>query len=350
MQDICVQHAFQLRGKCVCLTAGLTLHNVALASDTAVVAAAQATPAQESKASWTLEPLIVKGQRTSYSEANSTSATRTDTPVKEVAQSVQVITRSLIEEQSSATLGDALLNVSGVRPTKPEETLFTQPIVRGFPAEIYMNGMPAFGGTAAYIDPTSMMGVERVEVLKGPTSTLYGGGLGAPLGGLINVVNKRPEAKPSALLSMRTGSFDTINPAIDLNTPINDNSAARLTAEYQKNGSWIDQVEGERWSIQPSIAFKLSPDTELLLRGQYDKRSQLEYSGLPAEQALRGQIDRNAFPGAGRGQPHTTIENRLSAAELTHHFNDDTRLTVTGQSYEMQARDYGSWALGATDR
>lgn len=164
------------------------------------------------------------------------------------------------------------------------------------------------------------------------------------------MVNKRPEAKPSALLSMRTGSFDTINPAIDLNTPINDNSAARLTAEYQKNGSWIDQVEGERWSIQPSIAFKLSPDTELLLRGQYDKRSQLEYSGLPAEQALRGQIDRNAFPGAGRGQPHTTIENRLSAAELTHHFNDDTRLTVTGQSYEMQARDYGSWALGATDR
>ncbi|MBA6060032.1 TonB-dependent siderophore receptor [Pseudomonas juntendi] len=333
----------------ICLTAGLALHNAAQASDTAVVAAAEPPATQQDKASWTLEPVIVKGQRTSYSEANSTSATRTDTPVKEVPQSVQIITRSLIEEQSSATLGDALLNVSGVRPTRPEETLFTQPIVRGFPAEIYMNGMPAFGGTAAYIDPTSMIGVERVEVLKGPTSTLYGGGLGAPLGGLINVVNKRPEAEPSAFLSMRTGSFDTVNPAIDLNTPINDNIAARLSAEYQKNDSWIDQVEGERWSIQPSIAFQLSPDTELLLRGQYDKRSQLEYSGLPAEQALRGQIDRDAFPGAGHGQPHTTVENRLSTAELTHHFNDNTRLTVTGQYYEMQARDYGSWALGAAD-
>ncbi|MCL8328171.1 TonB-dependent siderophore receptor [Pseudomonas juntendi] len=333
----------------ICLTAGLALHNAAQASDTAVVAAAEPPATQQDKASWTLEPVIVKGQRTSYSEANSTSATRTDTPVKEVPQSVQIITRSLIEEQSSATLGDALLNVSGVRPTRPEETLFTQPIVRGFPAEIYMNGMPAFGGTAAYIDPTSMIGVERVEVLKGPTSTLYGGGLGAPLGGLINVVKKRPEAEPSAFLSMRTGSFDTVNPAIDLNTPINDNIAARLSAEYQKNDSWIDQVEGERWSIQPSIAFQLSPDTELLLRGQYDKRSQLEYSGLPAEQALRGQIDRDAFPGAGHGQPHTTVENRLSTAELTHHFNDNTRLTVTGQYYEMQARDYGSWALGAAD-
>ncbi|QUW66240.1 TonB-dependent siderophore receptor [Pseudomonas synxantha] len=333
----------------ICLTAGLALHNAAQASEAAVVAAAEPPPAQQAKASWTLEPLIVNGQRTSYSEANSTSATRTDTPLKEVPQSVQIITRSLIEEQSSATLGDALLNVSGVRPTRPEETLLTQPIVRGFPAEIYMNGMPAFGGTAAYIDPNSMIGVERVEVLKGPTSTLYGGGLGAPLGGLINVVNKRPEVDPSAFLSMRTGSFDTISPAIDLNTPINDNIAARLSAEYQKNDSWIDQVEGERWSIQPSIAFQISPDTELLLRGQYDKRSQLEYSGLPAEQALHGQIDRDAFPGAGHGQPHTTVENQLSTAELTHHFNDNTRLTVTGQYYEMQARDYGSWALGAAD-
>ncbi len=74
----------------------------------------------------------------------------------------------MLKEQDSHSLTDALVNVSGVRATKPQEALFAQPIVRGFPAEIYMNGLPAFGGTAASIDPTSLIGTERVEVLKGP--------------------------------------------------------------------------------------------------------------------------------------------------------------------------------------
>lgn len=292
---------------------------------------------------WTLEPIKVSGESEGYTAPSSASATRTDTPLIEVPQSVQVVTQSMIKEQDSHSLTDALVNVSGVRATKPQEALFAQPIVRGFPAEIYINGLPAFGGTAASIDPTSLIGTERVEVLKGPTSALYGGGIGAPLGGLINVISKRPEAEPSALLSMRTGSFGTVNPSMDLNIPIGDKVAARISADYQENDSWIDHVNGHQWSIQPSIAFQLSPETELLLRGQYEDRSQLEYSGLPAAQALTGQIDRNAFPGSTSGQPHTTIENRTTTAELTHQLSDDTRMTVTAQYYEGKVRDYGSF-------
>ena len=304
------------------------------------------------KESWTLAPITVSGSREGYTAATSSSATKTDTPLAEVPQSVQVVTRSMIKEQDMHTLGDVLVNVSGVRPTRPEEALFTQPIVRGFPAEIYMNGLPAFGGTAASIDPTSLVGTERVEVLKGPTSALYGGGIGAPLGGLINVVSKRPEAEPSATMSLRTGSFSTVNPSLDVNTPIGENIAARLAADYQENDSWIDHVNGHHWSVQPSIAFQLSPDTELLLRGHYEERSQLEYSGLPAAQALSGQIDRNAFPGATNGQPQSTISNRTTTAELKHEINDDTRLTLTAQYYEGKTRDYGSFVypelLGAS--
>lgn len=293
--------------------------------------------------SWTLEPINVSGNGESYSVPSSASATRTETPLIEVPQSVQVVTRAMLREQDSHSLADALVNVSGVRATKPQEALFAQPIVRGFPAEIYMNGLPAFGGTAASIDPASLIGTERIEVLKGPTSALYGGGIGAPLGGLINVISKRPEAEPSALLSMRAGSFGTINPAIDLNTPIGDKVAARISADYQENDSWIDHVNGHQWSIQPSIAFQLSEETELLLRGQYEDRSQLEYSGLSASQALSGQIDRDAFPGATSGQPHTTIENRTTTAELKHELNDDTRVSVSAQYYEGKMRDNGAF-------
>lgn len=306
-------------------------------------AAIDETQTSKRSQTWTLEPINVSGTPEGYTAPTTSSATRTDTPLIEVPQSVQVVTQSMLKEQDSHSLGDALVNVSGVRATKPQEALFAQPIVRGFPAEIYMNGLPAFGGTAASIDPTSLIGTERIDVLKGPTSALYGGGIGAPLGGLINVISKRPETEPSALLSMRTGSFGTVNPSMDLNTPIGDKVAARLSADYQENDSWIDHVKGHQWSIQPSISFQLTPETELLLRGQYEDRSQLEYSGLPAVQALSGQIDRNAFPGATSGQPQTTIENRTTTAQLTHELNDDTRMSVTAQYYEGKFRDYGSF-------
>ena len=270
-----------------------------------IVQAAQPEEGAKSLQSWTLAPTTVSGAGHGYTAPTSESATRTDTPLVEVPQSVQVVTQSMLKEQGSRFLSDALVNVSGVRATKPQEALFAQPIVRGFPAEIYMNGLPAFGGTAASIDPTSLIGTERIEVLKGPAASLYGRG--------------------------------------DINTPIGDKVAARISADYQENDSWIDHVNGHQWSIQPSVAFQLSPETELLLRGQYEDRSQLEFSGLPAAQALSGQIDRNAFPGASSGQPHTTIENRTTTAELRHEVNDDTRLSVSAQYYEGKIRDNGGF-------
>lgn len=307
-------------------------------------AAAQADPTASSGQDqhWTAE-VVVTGTRTSgYAAGSASGATRTDTALIDVPQSVQVLTRTLIEEQDRRTLADALVNVSGVTPVRPEETLFTQPIVRGFPAEIYLDGLPAFG-TTAFIDPTSLVGTERIEVVKGPTSTVYGGGAGAPLGGLINVVSKRPDAAAGGFAAFRGGSFATVDPYADVNVPLGGGVAARIVGEYQRNESWIEQVAGNRWSVQPSLSFKLGSDTELLVRGQYDRRSQREYSGLPAVQALAGELDRDAFPGATSGQPRTTTANRLATAELRHAVSDAVRLTVSGRYYESRIRDYGSF-------
>lgn len=303
----------------------------------------------QSKSTVPQKSIVVAAQQTSYAAAESASATRTDTPLSEIPQSVQVVTRKLIEEQDRRTLSDALVNVSGVSPTRTEEVLFAQPIVRGFPAEIYLDGLPAFGGTAATIDSASLVGTAQIDVLKGPTSALYGGGVGAPLGGLINMVSKRPEAEAEGMVGMRTGRFSTLNPYADLNVPLGDNVAARISAEYQENDSWIDHVDSHNWSVQPSIAFQLSPQTELIFRGQYNRRSQVEYSGLPAAQALSGAIDRYAYPGATEGQPRTTIENQVTTLELKHWFSDETALTVTGRYYDNNIRDYGSFITDAPD-
>ena len=294
--------------------------------------------------SW-VSDVVVTGARTGYAASESRSATRTDTPLIQVPQSVQVITRTQIEEQDARTLTDVLVNVSGVMATKQEEALITGPIVRGFPAEIYLDGLAVYAGPQAAGEPTSLVGVQRIDVVKGPTSTLYGGGLGTPLGGLINVQSVRPQAEASAMLAVRTGSFSTFNPYADVNLPLAEGVAARITAEYQSNESWIDRLETERWSVQPSLSVEISPQTDLLLQGQINRRSQLEYSGLPAEQAMAGEVDRDAFPGAPNGQPRSRIDNQSATVELRHAFSDTLRLTVSGRYYDAEFPQYGSFIM-----
>jgi iron complex outermembrane receptor protein len=310
--------------------------------DAAVQTNSAATADKDAPQSWAGDTVIVTGKRDGYVVPEGGSATRTNTPLIEVPQSVQVLTSSLIADQDRRTLADALVNVSGVTPTKPEESAIAQPLVRGFPAEIFLDGLPAFG-VNALADPTSLTGVERIEVVKGPTSTVYGGGAGAPLGGLINVVSVRPKSEAGGYVAFRAGSFSTVNPYADFNMPFGDKVAARITGEYQRNDSWIDQVKGERWSIQPSVSFQLDDRTELMVRGKYDRRVQLEYSGLPADQAVAGQLARNAFPGAPIGQPRSTIVNKLITPELRHSFSDTLQLTVTGRYYYNKYEEYGSF-------
>lgn len=142
---------------------------------------------------------------------------------------------------------------------------------------------------------------------------------------------------------MRAGSFSTWNPYGDINVPLASGVAARVAAEYQSNDSWIDQVKGRRWSVQPSLSFQIDPRTDLLLQGQFNHRSQLEYSGLPAGPALAGQIDRNAFPGSPLGQPRTTNVNKMGQATLRHDFSDTLKLTVSGRYYDSSIREFGSF-------
>ena len=278
-----------------------------------------------------------------YTVLSATAATRTDTPLIDIPQSVQIIPRSLLEEQDFRTLAQALVNVSGVVPTKPEELLFTPPIVRGFPAEVYVDGLPIFGGNQQAFDPTSLVGVKQIEVLKGPTATLYGGGLGTPLGGIINIESERPDDKLGGFVGIRAGSFATWDPYADLSVPLAEDISARIAAEFQSNNSWIDRVKGDRWSVQPSIAFQIDPNTDMFVQGQFNNRRQLEYSGLPAAQALAGQIDPNAFPGAPIGQPETNIDNRMVTATLRHAFTDGLKLTVTGRYYDSSINENGSF-------
>lgn len=125
----------------------------------------------------------------------------------------------------------------GVTLTHSDEVLFIPSIARGFSAKVYFDGQSVFAGNQRAYDPNNLLGIDRIDVLKGPTATLYGGGIGTPMGGVINIESVQPNNKLGGKLAMRAGSFSTWKPYGNLNVLLADGIAARITGEYQGNDS-----------------------------------------------------------------------------------------------------------------
>ena len=303
--------------------------------------------AAEQGGSWTNDDIIVTGERQEYSAPKARTATRTNTPVEKVPQSIQTLTRTFIEEQDIQTISDALTNVSGIAPSSSMEMVLQAPLIRGFSANYYFDGLPTYGLPSGISDPTSLINVERLEVAKGPTSTLYGGGAGAPLSGLINLVSRNPEQKFSGSLGVRAGSHNTFGGDADVNVPIvQDKLAFRINGNYEKADSFIDVIDSERFSVSPTLAWSISPQTSLTIRGQYNKMEQREYSGLPPELTLPGVsgLDKFGFAGA-EDAPRTSAENLLLTAELTHDFSENWTGAAAIRRYEGESKEYSTYPV-----
>ncbi|WP_298915769.1 TonB-dependent receptor [uncultured Algimonas sp.] len=315
----------------------------ACALGASLCALSSAAHAQSSQPpTWQADEIVVTGERLSLYDASQASLTRTPTPLIDVPQSIQVLTRTLLDEQELTTLSDALVNVSGAVPQDPMEAVLANPILRGFEAEIFVDGLIGYGDTAT-LDPSSLIGVERIEIAKGPTSVLFGGGTGAPVGGLINLVSKRPVADDFAVLGARIGSFGERAVNFDGNVDVQDGRAGfRLAGEWSTQDSHIDAVDADRLALYPSFAIGFSPETELLVRGQYSRVEQLEYPGLPSAVVGRPGVDARQFGGAADA-PDTVIETKMVTAELTHDFGGGLFGQVRGRYYDMAFDEFASF-------
>ena len=307
------------------------------------------TAEQEQDDTLVLEAMVVEesaGTPMSYSVFEAKSATKTDTPLMEIPQSIQVIPSAVLRDQDQQTISGAIENVSSVVAPKTTELLTSEFIVRGFKSQFYTDSLPTYGQANA-ADPLSLVNVERIEVVKGPTSTLFGGGLGAPVGGLINVVSKQPMPDAQYSVSFRGGSFTTLNPSFDINQPLTEDDTVlfRLTGEYESSESYIDALENEQYSIFPTIAFNFSPETQLIVRGQYSHVSFLEYSGLRAEGTIADApytIPAYRYSGA-TDTPKSTVENFMVTAEFSHRFSTYMEASIQARYYENRFQEYSSF-------
>jgi iron complex outermembrane receptor protein len=281
----------------------------------------------------TLPPLVIEGKKRGedttagpvdgYKALTSTSATLTETPLKEVPQSIQVLPRRLIDDQGITSIGEALKNVSGAVGQHPLQTpVYNTNYIRGFASEIYLDGMTTYIQSG---DPNSFADVERIEVLKGPTAILYGGGSGTPLGGVINVVSKLPTADRFAEIGGTIGSEGYYAPYFDVNQPLNAEGTIlfRGTGTYVKSGSEIDVIDTQRYSINPTLTLTNKSDTTFTLQGRISRWEQPEYQGLPAVGTVAGsfRLDRDLFIG-NRDIPDSFSDTKSITATLDHEFND----------------------------
>jgi iron complex outermembrane recepter protein len=295
---------------------------------------------REDQLGWTPPDIVVTATREKGYSAAEANALRTPVPIIETPQSVQVLTRTLIDEQQLTTLADAARNISGVVPALPSEAVLANPIVRGFESEVFVDGLIAYGDTAV-VDPSSLTAVERIEVVKGPTSLLFGGGTGSPVGGLINLITKTPVDRAIYAVSIRAGSFATVQPSVDINVPITSNIGVRFAGDYTSSDDAIDRVGIERFSLNPSFRASFG-DTDLVVRGSYSDVKQLEYAGLPAAIARRGDVNPFRFSGATNA-PRTQIENLMITGVLTHRFSDKLKAAVQLRRYKSDFNEFASF-------
>lgn len=235
---------------------------------------------QAGESSDALRVVVTGDQSDGYNPDSSSTATGTDTPLRDVPFSVQVIPRAVIDDRNVTEIGEVLETAGGVVEAGGRGTSVFGPglLIRGFPTNegIFRDGISAFS-----LSPLSANDLERVEVLRGPASVLFG--QGEP-GGIINLVSKRPLDVPFYSASVTAGSFDSYRGALDLSGPLDEAGEVkyRLNLSYENEGSFRDFVDGERLLVSPIITWDISPETSLDVYGQYAYDRETIDEGIPA--------------------------------------------------------------------
>lgn len=288
-----------------------------------------------------------EGQRYYSDEAG---VSRAETPLREMPQSVRVVPRQAIDDIGAVRLEEAYDYVSGVNRQNSFGGLWDNFSIRGFAgdpntgANFLRNG---FAGNRGYNAPRDMANVERLEVLKGPSSALYGG---SEPGGILNIVTKKPQFKTGNAVEVYAGSYDTYRTAIDSTGAITDTLAYRLNMAYEDKGSFRDHIDSQRYLVAPSFTWLLSPNTVVNYDLELLRQKVPMDRGVIAINGKVGSIPRDRF----LGEPNdgdVTIDNKTHHLSLEHEFSSDWKAkaglayrttSLEGYSTEASPRTAGA--------
>jgi iron complex outermembrane receptor protein len=274
-----------------------------------------------------IQVVVTGEQDEGYNPRSATTATRTETPLRDIPQSIQVIPEEVLRDQR-ADISSALLNAPSVRNSAPTNFDSLRLQVRGFFSQPTLNGIRDTNGLASNIGP-DLTGIERIEVLQGPNSVLFG--TSSP-GGTVNFVTKQPLSDPYYFIEGTVGSFNFYRGEIDLSGPLDDSGRVlyRLNTSYRNQEFFTDLSETRNLVVAPVISVELGENTNLIVEGGYRNLYQDNYNlGLPATGTIfsnpNGDIPRDRITNEGElGVEATRIGYRLE-----HQFSENWSLNNT---------------------
>ncbi|WNW09815.1 TonB-dependent siderophore receptor [Pseudomonas sp. DTU_2021_1001937_2_SI_NGA_ILE_001] len=273
-----------------------------------------------------------------YRATRSATATKTDTAIKDIPQSISVVPATVLQDLGTSQVERALDYAGGVsRQNNFGGLTLYEYSIRGFTtSEFYKDGFSANRGYPATPDAAN---VERIEVLKGPAASLYGRG---DPGGTVNIVTKQPQREAFTTLQASAGSWDRYRTALDANAPLNTEGTllGRVNLAVEDNHSFRDHVQSHRVFVAPSLRWELSPDTSLLVQTEFVRHDSIFDRGIVAPNNRWSGVSRSTF----LGEPDDKIDNdnNLIQAILDHRLNDSWSLRLASHYKEGELGGFAS--------
>lgn len=295
-----------------------------------------------------------------YVAKRSLSATKTDTPIMETPMSISVVSREQIEAQGAQQLTQTLRYTPGLSADiRGDTSRFDMMSFRGIGAVSdtfqYLDGLRLPRGASYLVPQIDTYSLERVEVLKGPASVMYGQ---APLGGIVSMVSKRPTEEAFHEVSLSAGSHNRRQVGVDSGGALNEDGTLsyRLTALARKSDTSVKLTQEERIHVAPSITWKPNSDTSLTVLGLYQQDPKGGFYGvLPSSGSILpnpyGAISRDFFDGS----PGFNDFDRTQASigyELRHRLDETWTLKQNMRYWHMdlEQSQVGSSGLRADNR
>ena len=270
-----------------------------------------------------------------YYVPDTSTATRTDTPLRDIPQSVQIIPQQVIEDRQATSLEEVATSSSGVTFSGNNFGRGANFAIRGFNnAAILRDGFRVYNRAAQGIPETANL--ERVEIVKGPSSVVFGE---SEPGGLINLVSKQPLSEPFYNLQLQLGNNNLVRFPADLSGPLTEDADLnyRLNTLYQYEESFRDFDNAfERFFVAPTLAWQVAEDTDLSFNLEYTHETRPvdfgivslggEPADIPRERVLNNPSDKGEREFINTGY---TFE---------HSFNEDWKIR---NAFRYISNNYG---------
>jgi catecholate siderophore receptor len=267
------------------------------------------------------------------------SATKTVTPLRDVPQSVTVVTKEQIRDQQMQSIGDIVRYTPGLAVHQGENNR-DQVIIRGqsTSADFFLNGVR--DDVQYYRD---VYNLERLETLKGPNALIFGRGGG---GGVINRVTKEAYFSPLRELSVTGGSFYNRRVSGDFDQPFNDHAAFRLNGVYENSNSFRDFVNLNRFAINPTFTLTPSDRTRFTIGYEFARDRRTADRGLTSFQGRPADVSISTFYG-NPDDSHVRSDVNILSGTVDHQIG---KLNIHNRTtFGDYDRFYQNYVPGATN-